>query len=215
MIRKILERSSLFRILHRIDLDLSEGLRAAGCPVCGGPLHHASYQRKPRGGPPDIPDEYCRRLSLCCGREGCRQRQLPPSCLFLGRRVYWGAVILVVMTLRQQRAVGFSANHVRRVFSISRKTLRRWLVFFREEFPASQQWKERRGFLGAAVRDSHLPSDLLRVFTEAIRDPEMALCGCLSFLAGKLSAPGSVRDFQLHAEDGILPSTMGLDTSIS
>lgn len=215
MVPEVLARVSLFRLLHRLDVDLSERVRAGGCPICGGPLHRASYPRKPRGGPAGIPDEYCRRLSLCCGREGCRGRQLPPSCLFLGRRVYWGAVILVVTTLRQQRAVGFSANQVRRIFGISRKTLRRWLVFFRGEFPKSQLWKARRGFLGAAVRDAHLPSDLLRVFTEAFPDPEMALCGCLSFLAGKLSAPGSVRDFQLHAEDGSLPSMMGLDTSIS
>jgi len=88
-------------------------------------LHRAYYLRKPRGGPEDIPDEFCRRLSLCCGWEGCRQRQLPPSCLFLGRRVYWSAVILVVTTLRQQRAVGFSANQMRKTYGISRQTLLR------------------------------------------------------------------------------------------
>ncbi|MCK4303735.1 MAG: hypothetical protein KAY24_05820 [Candidatus Eisenbacteria sp.] len=215
MICEVLERVSLFRLLHRLDVDLSERHRAAGCPVCGGPLHRASYQRKPRGGPADIPQEYGRRLSLCCGREGCRRRQLPPSCLFLGRRVYWTAVILVVTTLRQQRGVGFSANRVRRIFGISRKTLRRWLAFFREEFPKSQQWKERRGLLGATVRDGHLPADLIRVFIEAFRDPQTALCGCLSFLAVKAFAPGSVRGFPFHAEDGGLPSMKRLDTSIS
>jgi hypothetical protein len=215
MLREVLQRVSLFRLLHRIDVDLSEGRRAAGCPVCGGPLHRASYARKPRGGPASIPAEYGRRLSLCCGREGCRQRQLPPSCLFLGRRVYWGAVILVVTALRQQRGVGFSANKVHRIFGISRKTLRRWLTFFREEFPQSQQWQERRGLLSAAVRDGHLPADLLRVFTEAFQDPQKALCGCLSFLAAKTPAPGSLRGFRLHAEVGSLPAITRLDTSIS
>ena len=190
MLRDILQRVSLFRLLHRIDQDLSDSVRGARCPACGGPMHRAPYQRKPRGGPADIPDKYCRRLSLCCGREGCRQRQLPPSCLFLGRRVYWGAVVLVVTTLRQQRTVGFSANQVHQTYGISRQTLLRWLAFFRDEFPLSQQWKERRGLLGVAVRDGHLPSDLLNVFTKAIKDPERALLSCLRFLSDGVSAAG-------------------------
>jgi len=92
---------------------------------------------------------------------------------------------------------------------------RRWLVFFREEFPQSPAWKERRALLGTAVREGHLPSDLLRVFTEAFSDPQMALSGCLSFLAGKPSAPDSVRDLLLHAKDGKVPASVFSGTSIS
>lgn len=184
MIREELQNVSLFCLLHRIDVDLSERARVSGCPVCGGPLHRAYYPRKPRGGPSEVPQEYCIRLSLCCGREGCRKRQLPFSCLFMGARVYWRAVILVVTTLRQQRSEGFSANELRRIYDISRKTLRRWLIFFREAFPVSKQWKERRAFLGAgSVRDDHLPSDLLQYFTRLFTDPQAALCRCLYFLS--------------------------------
>lgn len=184
MIREVLQHVSLFCLLHRIDVDLSERNRLAGCPVCGGPLHRAYYPRKPRGGPSDMPQEYCIRLSLCCGREGCRRRKLPLSCLFMGARVYWRAVILVVTTLRQQRPVGFSANQVRRIFGISRKTLCRWLIFFRDSFPQGQLWQERRAYLVAGtVRDNHLPSDLLQYFTRVFTDPQAALCRCLYFLS--------------------------------
>ena len=42
--------------------------------------------RKPHGGPADLSETFSLRHSLCCGREGCRRRTLPPSVLFLGRR---------------------------------------------------------------------------------------------------------------------------------
>jgi len=215
MVREVLQRVSLFRLLYRLDVDLSETARARVCPVCGGPLHRGYYRRKPRGGPAGIPDEYSLRLSLCCGRDGCRQRHLPPSCLFLGRRVYWGAVILVVTVLRQQRAEGFSARKVRELFGISRLTLRRWLAFFREEVPASRAWQERRGLLGVVVRADHLPADLFRVFVEACADPQQAVGRCLSFLATTPSAPGWVRGVRRPAEVGRLPARMRLGTSTS
>ena len=44
-----------------------------GCLFCGGKLHRADYERKPRGGP-----EWDYRYSFCCAREGCRRRQTPP-----------------------------------------------------------------------------------------------------------------------------------------
>jgi len=93
MISELLERSSLFSLLHRIDRDLAEEHRQKRCPVCGGPLHQSNYPRKPRGGPEDLPEEILVRRSFCCGTEGCRVRSLPPSCLFMGRRVYWGVVV--------------------------------------------------------------------------------------------------------------------------
>ena len=88
MLAELLQRVSLFRLLHRIDQDLAEKSRLAGCPYCQGPLHRARYLRKPRGGPENIPEEYFFRLSLSCGREHRRRRVLPPSCMFMGRKVY-------------------------------------------------------------------------------------------------------------------------------
>jgi hypothetical protein len=35
MLPEILKRQKLFSLLHQIDLDLAEGVRSLGCPLCG------------------------------------------------------------------------------------------------------------------------------------------------------------------------------------
>jgi len=63
----------------------------------------------------------------------------------MGRRVYWQAVILIVMTLRQARVNGIGANQLMRKFAIPRKTIGRWISYFRHEFAASREWLRLRG----------------------------------------------------------------------
>ena len=94
----LLRDTRFFALLTTLDQDLAEQTRTEGCP-CGGRLHRADYPRKPRGGPADLSPEQERRLSFCCEREGCRRRRTPPSLRFLGRRVYFGAVVVVVTSL--------------------------------------------------------------------------------------------------------------------
>lgn len=183
MLPELLQRVSLFRLLHRIDLDLAARQQQARCPYCGGPLHKAPYLRQPRGGPEEIPDEWCYRLSLCCGRENCRRRVLPPSCLFMGRRVYWGCVILVVMTLHQQRSNGLGVTKLMRMFSVPCKTILRWISYFRDEFPTSAQWKRIRGQVIATVTDQDLPGALVEHFLQRFSSIEDALSHCLLFLS--------------------------------
>lgn len=183
MLPELLQRVSLFCLLHRIDVDLAEKQRQAGCPFCGGPLHMASYRGKPRGGPATIPEEYTLRLSLCCGREHCRRRVLPPSCLFMGRRVYWGCVILVVMTLRQLRPNGMGACKLKRLFSIPSKTILRWARYFRAEFPASGSWQRLRGQVPATIPDDRLPGGLVEHFQRSFPSTTKALIACLLFLS--------------------------------
>jgi len=139
--------------------------------------------RKPRGGPEGIAEDVCVRLSLCCGREGCRRRTLPPSCLFLGRKVYWGAIVLVVVALRQQRRQSFSAARLRSLFGVSWETVRRWMGFFAEVFPVSGLWRRVRGLVPVTVRDEELPAALLEAFVEAREDEGDGLVGCLELLA--------------------------------
>ena len=91
----LLQDSRLYRFLITIDQEFADEARSEGC-ACGGPVHQANYDRKPRGGPSDLGPEYGKRLSWCCAREGCRKRKTPPSVRFLGRRVYLGAVVLLV-----------------------------------------------------------------------------------------------------------------------
>lgn len=183
MLSELLQKASLFSLLHRIDLDLAERIRIKGCPFCNNALHRANYERKPRGGPASIPDEYLIRQSLCCGCPGCRRRTQPPSSLFMGRRVYWGCVILVVMTLHQGRPCGASVAKLERMFSISRQTIKRWIVWFRDEFPQSAQWHRLRGRVVCTISNEELPAALVLHFMNHFPRSEQALVACLRFLA--------------------------------
>ena len=41
------------------------------------------------------------RQSVCCAMEGCRRRANPPSLRFLGRQVYFGALVLLLPILME------------------------------------------------------------------------------------------------------------------
>ena len=183
MFLELLQKTSLFSLLHRIDVDLSESHRQKKCPDCGGPLHRAYYQRKPWGALVDLPDEYSQRLGLCCGHEGCRRRQLPASCLFMDRKVFWRLTIVLVVAFRQQRTAGVSVGKVCRVLGCSRSTVARWMVYFREEFPRSPWWRRLRGLVPVTIRDDGLPGNLISFFLGCHCDTEDAVLRCLRFLA--------------------------------
>ena len=183
MLLEALQHRQLFLLLHTIDVREAAAAQAKGCPWCGGRLHKACYPRQPRGGPGDLPEEYCLRLSLCCDRDGCRRRVLPPSVLFWDRRVYWGVVVLVVTALRQQRLTGFTAEKVKELFGIRRPTLARWMRYFREIFPHSAHWQKLRGLVSPSVGDGEeLPSVLLARFLGRSKSAQEALERCLCFV---------------------------------
>ena len=183
MLRELLQKPKLFSLLYRIDKDLAAQCRLKGCSYCAGPLHQANYRRKPRGGPDYLPEEYMIRHSLCCGRDGCRRRSLPPSCLFMDRRVYWSIVILVVMTLRQKRLQGDSTKRLMRMFMINRKTLFRWIEYFREVFPHTERWQSLRGQISAMVENAYLPGDFVEYCIQKAVSPMSGLIHCLELLA--------------------------------
>jgi hypothetical protein len=133
----------------------------------------------------------------------------------MGRRVYWGAVVVVVVALRQQRLVGFSANKVRKLFGISHRTLVRWMRYFREVFPRSAHWQRLRGLVSAAVINAELPSALVMHFIGIQRRQEQGLIACLCFLAVGTASPAAsakMRAFALHAKDGGFPEVVESDT---
>lgn len=152
--------AKLYHVLVAIDADLEQQTRAAGCRRCAGPLHRARYARKPRGGPP-LPDSLSVRLGLCCGH--CRRRTLPPSILFLGRKVYWGAVLVMIAAARQRDPGSASASILRKQFGVSWQTVKRWMHWFSEIFPATGGWQRLRGQFGPGLRDDDLPAGLLEV----------------------------------------------------
>jgi hypothetical protein len=104
--------------------------------------------------------------------------------LFWGRKVYWGAVILVFTSLAQQRCEGHSAHKIKKLFGIHRSTLARWLGYFREFFPQSEPWQLLRGRLLPAVGTESIPRAVLaRFFLLRNRaDPEERLVACLRAL---------------------------------
>ena len=154
-------------------------------PYCAGPLHRGAYVRKPRGGPADLPEAVAVRLSLCCGREGCRRRVLPPSVLFWGRRVYWAAVVLVLTALREGRVEGITADHLRARFGVTRRTLTRWRRYFREHFPQTVTWRQLVSRFWPPVPATAVVADVLGRFIRARGDPEQGLVACLVALGSR------------------------------
>jgi hypothetical protein len=165
---------TLWELLARVDSDLAEQARAEGCLQCGGKLHRADYERKPRGGP-----TWEWRDSFCCGREGCRRRRTPPSVRFLGRRVYVGFVVVLVAAMVH----GLKAARVeviRERLGIDRRTLERWRQWWLGRFTGGRFWKAARARFMPPVSEGTLPWSLCARFGAERRD---GLARLLEFLA--------------------------------
>jgi hypothetical protein len=148
--------------LLSIDRDFAKSARESGCP-CGGHLHTANYVRNPRGGPEGLSKECCLRLSLCCGREGCRKRVTPPSLRFLGPKVYLLPVIFLTAAMRQ----GPSPRAMRELctlFGADRRTIVRWQVLWQEQFPQTRFWKVERAQLPRPNEVTAFPRALVIAF---------------------------------------------------
>jgi hypothetical protein len=158
----LLHDASLYDVLLKFDHDLAADARAAGCP-CGGVLHSARYPRKPRGGPDELGPEYRTRLSFCCAVDGCRQRVTPPSVRYLGRRVYLGAVVVLVTAMRAGLTARRAAQ-LREVLGVSVRTLARWRRWWQETFVASSFWQGVKGRFVPPVDPGELPATLLERF---------------------------------------------------
>ncbi len=177
---KLIDDATFYHVLDRIDAELAETTRRAGCRECRGVVHKAKYPRKPRDGPPGLPATYGWRASYCCAAEGCRTRATPPSVRFLGRRVYLGAVVVLASAL-QHGVSKFRARQLRELFGASRQTLERWRSWWLETFPASRFWQSLRGRVMPGVNEATLPHSLLEQFEGSSIDGG-ALAGVLGLL---------------------------------
>jgi hypothetical protein len=161
MCHVFLSSAKFWLLLLRLDEDLAAEVRAAGCAACAGVLHSARYPRKPRGVECGVlGEEYARRLSFCCDRKGCRQRCTPPSLRFLGRRVFLGAVVVLITAL----SAGLTGRRVAALqekFGVSVRTLRRWRAWWQKEFAASALWPLLRARLASPISPEQLPGALL------------------------------------------------------
>jgi hypothetical protein len=174
-----------FAKLSEFDGQIAKAVAAGRCRHCGGPLHQGNYARKPRGGHiAEAGEAFALRHSLCCGREGCRRRSLPPSLRFLGRRVYLEAVVLLASAL----AIAFEALRVAsEVTSVPTRTLRRWQGWWTGAFPSSAVWTELRArFVPPPPAASELPRSLLER-AQAVLGADAAVSAVLLLAACWLS----------------------------
>jgi hypothetical protein len=181
MLSEPLKNKSLFNHLYTIDKKIAEKYRQMPCPYCNGPLHFANYLRKPRGEPEGVLEECFIRFSLCCGKEGCRHRIMPPSCRFMGRKIYWHVVILVILSDWHNKPTNIFK--LSKLFSVSRNTIDRWIAFYQDVFPSSQQWQLIRGQVAASIKDNELPANLVNYFLNLKSCAKDALVSCLKFLS--------------------------------
>lgn len=167
-LHKMFIGSALFHaLLARFDAHLAAEVRARGCPRCGGPLDVGDYERKPRGGPKDLPPQCLIRRSLCCRIDGCRTREKPPSIQYLDRRVYLGTVVVLFSAL----AEGATPQRMKRLrarIGASEPTIRRWRQWWRDTFPRLPVGQLVRARVGALVDAARLPRSLLEWLDESL-----------------------------------------------
>jgi len=185
--RALLKDSALYALLHRVDEDLAREAKEGGCQRCGGRLDRAAYPRKPRGGPRDLGAEYDLRLSFCCAQ--CRRRLTPASVRFLGRKVYLGAVV-VLLSAMLHGPTPPRAKRLRELLGVSVRTLERWRVWWQTTFVRSGFWKAARALLRSPVDVASLPLSLLTCFGGlGPREPLVAVLRFLSPITTACAAP--------------------------
>jgi hypothetical protein len=123
------------------------------------------------------------RFSLCCGRDGCRRRVLPPSVRFWGRRVYWAPVVLLVSALRCGHRPAVTLERLKGLCGVWRSTVKRWQRYFQDIFPQSMGYRRLRGHVLSVAVPDQLPGALIRRFYAVFHHPETALANCLRALA--------------------------------
>lgn len=148
---------NLYPTLRRLDEELAAAAKKLGCP-CGGTLHRADYPRKPR--PPGVS---WHRISFCCAKEGCRRRTTPASVLFLGRKVYPAAIVVLVSILRLGPTPA-RFSKLEELVGVSQRTVRRWRKWWLKNFVESNFWTAARGLMRAPLDESQLPLTLLEAF---------------------------------------------------
>ncbi len=187
MYQALLADAKFHERLLVFDRDLAASARAARCWLCGGALHSASYDRKPRGCPGGLGPEYAERFSFCCAVDGCRKRTTPPSLRFLGRHVYLATVVTLISALM----LGTTPSRLARlsvVAGIDRRTLARWRAWWRSTFSDSRFAAVARAAVATPIDIASLPASLLDRFAGDVRGRLIALLRFLGPLTGGASA---------------------------
>ena len=185
----VLQDVRFHELLLRFDQDLAAAVRAGGCASCQAVLHSARYARKPRGVPEGLGQQYCQCLSLCCARDGCRQRATPPSLRFLGRKVYLGGLIVLISAMRCGPTPA-RISRLQELIGVSRRTVLRWRRWWCEVFTHGVFWRAAMAAFMPPVERAELPASLLRRFTG---DAQEQLIALLRFLSPITTGAAAVR----------------------
>ena len=184
---RLFSKASFSDAFTHFDEDQAAQTKKERCP-CSGALHVANYPRKPRGGPLGLGGSFNVRFSFCCERDGCRRRSTPKSIRFLGRRVYFGAVVVLVSAMRHGvTKLRIAALH--RLLGVSERTLRRWRAWWLEAFTATPFWHSQRSLFMPPVVPLDLPRSLIGRFLDV--KGHLDLIAALRFLS-PLTSSGSI-----------------------
>jgi hypothetical protein len=101
---------------------------------------------------------------------------------FLGRRVYWGAVVVLGAAMLHG-VTPRRARQLRELLGVSARTLERWRSWWREGFVATRLWRAMQGRFVPPVDLGALPASLLERFNTGTEDLRAKLIATLRFLA--------------------------------
>jgi hypothetical protein len=187
-IEEILRDTRFYELLLGFDRQIADAAHDLPCRECGWKLHWGSFGRKPRGVPAGLGPEHLRRFSLCCARDGCRTRETPSSLRFLGRKVFLGAMVVLISAMQS----GLNPERMKRLTAlvgVSRRTVLRWRDWWRTVFMMSPFWRVH-GALAPAANTADLPASLLKSFDGATLQQLISL---LRFLAPVTTGRGILR----------------------
>jgi len=96
--------------------------------------------------------------------------------------VYFSVVFLLITAMAQGVSARRAAE-LRKVIGVSRQTLVRWRIWWKEVFPQTAFWKEAVGRVARPVDTVKLPGSLIECFEKAYSDLSKAISKFLEFIS--------------------------------
>jgi hypothetical protein len=106
----------------------------------------------------------------------------PVSVRFLGRKVFFGAVVLIVAALRDGPSRR-RLQELKTAFGASVRTVRRWCRFWRDTFAGSRVWRSVSGRFATPIPTEAMPGSLLEALS-GIEDTADRVVAALRLVAG-------------------------------
>lgn len=157
---QILKHVRVHTFLLKVDQDLAQRRRKAGCGKCGAKLHCGNFPRKPKGCPSHVRELYTSRFSFDCSR--CDTRATPASARFMDRRHY----VALVLALVCPRGPAYRSWLCEKL-KVAADTVTRWRVWWQETLTATPLWRLKRAHFASPVDETALPGSALARFSGA------------------------------------------------